>query len=124
VSLKENLKINQFIALTLANYGFACYLVGVEYSFHLSVLFIGFFVNQVFLLLGVNNILNSGEKKRTKRTMFMFVGKFFVLVGVIVYALQNMNEKALYSLLFYIFQLIILIISIKRIPKKIKELSL
>lgn len=110
---KINFKL--YFLLTACNLLISYFLLEEPYHFILVVLFLAFLVNQFLLFYVVQNLIGPNED-RYKRTM-AFLGKFLSLGLVFVYIVINYPNKILLFLIIYIFQLIILIISNKRITK-------
>lgn len=112
--LRKKIKISQYVIGTLINFSGALYFLGLENWKTLGILFLGFIANQLFLTMALL-LMFSGKAK--KRAALYFVLKFILLAAVMVFAMSKMPENVLFITLFYIFQLIILVISIKRITK-------
>ena len=121
MSLKENLKSNRYIILTTINLLAANLVLGSTNLVPMIILFIGIIANQLLLLIGVKKLTTASSETSSFKIFLIFIAKFAVLVFTMIYALHMLNNKAFYCLLFYIFQLIILVISIKRIPKKLRK---
>lgn len=119
--LKNNFNLFKFLILTLINWCIAICLIGAELSLVVTILFLGFISNQLLLLYGVNQVTLRNNNTSAFKLIIIFIGKFLILAGSVVYALSCLEDSAMYALIFYIFQLIILVISIKRIPKKVKD---
>ena len=110
--LRKKIKINKYLFGTVLNFSFALYVL--KMNMEVAILFLGFILNQIFLTMALQ-LMFSGEAN--KRASLYLVLKFMVLAGVMIYAMSKMPEKNLLITLFYIFQLIILVISIKRNTK-------
>ena len=109
---------------TLTNYSLATYLVGLEKWLSVLVFFVGIMANHIFLVKGIAILLDvSDGPKKSKRTAVYLVAKSMVLIAIFIYILQVMPEKIIICTLVYIFQLIILVLSIKKIAYKIKDIS-
>lgn len=119
--LKENLKIKQYILLTTTNMIGAYLLLGGTKLFPIIVLFFGIIMNQTLLVIGVEKLTAPSKITSSFKLSLIFLAKFGILVLTMIYALHSLPDKAIYCLLFYIFQLIILVISIKRIAKKLRK---
>tara|TARA_B100001971_G_scaffold213155_1_gene245612 strand:- start:207421 stop:207639 length:219 start_codon:yes stop_codon:yes gene_type:complete len=70
---------------------------------------VGVLANQYMLLRGVQAITGENQKKS-----FFLVLKFFILIAVFIFAMITMKKHLLILTFSYIFQLIILVLSIKR----------
>ena len=119
--LKENLKIKLYLVLTIINILCANYIIGSSNVVPILTLFVGFVLNQLLLLYGVKKLTTPSLPSSSIKILIIFVLKFSVLVATMIYALHSIPGQGAYCLLFYIFQLIILVISIKRIPKKLRN---
>lgn len=97
-----------YFVLTGMNFAFLLYSVKVSFLIPGLVFFGGILLNQYFLVKGVTALI-----KAQKKSAFLVI-KFFVLIGVFVYALNTMPDLIALCVLSYIFQLIILALSIKR----------
>jgi hypothetical protein len=78
-----------------------------------------FFTIQVFSQL-VESQTSSGKTKKSK-LVFNILGKFFFLISAFICLMTFARQKVLQGLLMYIFQLIILFLSIKNIGQLIKK---
>jgi len=101
-----------YIVLSVLNFLALAYFTGLEYPLQISVFYFGILINQIFLVLGVKALAKSQKKS------FLLVVKFFVLAAVFVFAMKTMPDHLILCTLTYIFQLIILTLSIKSDSKK------
>ncbi len=93
--------------------------MGEQYAQHLALFFLGIVINHLFLYKGIQRLLDISKK--SKKTSLYLVAKSIVLMGIFFYVYQTMPEKILLCTLVYIFQLIILVLSIKKVAYKIKD---
>lgn len=109
--------INKSIYIVLSAISFSgfLFLVGLDSWLPAVVLFGGVILNHYLLVKGVGALVKSKPKSA------YLVLKMFVLILVFIYAMHSMPEHILLSVFAYIFQLIILALSIKRDNKKIKD---
>lgn len=105
-----------YSAGSLFNVGFLLYGAGSQMWTNVLIFFLGIFANQYFLIIGVKSLLAA-----RKKSAFLIL-KFFVLIFVFLYVMRTMPEKMVLCVLAYIFQLIILILSIKKENKKLRTL--
>lgn len=87
-----------------------------EWNYEFLIIYAGFIINQVFLTLGVKRLLS--EEKKDFRVAIYLTGKFFVLGGVIFWGVTYSTISTKIIVLSYIFQLLILVISITKYSKK------
>jgi hypothetical protein len=114
MQLRKKIQINKYVLGTLINYSAGLYFLKIENYIIITVLFIGFISNQLFLALGLGNMFSD---KPEKRATLYFILKFLILVIVMIVAMSKMPQNIALITGFYIFQLIILVLSIKRITK-------
>lgn len=119
--LKNNFDAIKFSLLTILHIAIAFYIFDFQNIEIITFLFIGFISNQLLLIYGVSQLTNSKAQPSASKLIGIFIGKFIILALAITCALQNLGKNSGYALIFYIFQLIILVISIKRNTKKIKD---
>ncbi len=114
-------KINSLLYLigTSVNFYISIKLMGEQYAQHLALFFLGIVINHLFLYKGIQRLLDISKK--SKKTSLYLVAKSIVLMGIFFYVYQTMPEKILLCTLVYIFQLIILVLSIKKVAYKIKD---
>lgn len=109
-----NLKL--YFGLTILNFVVSSYVFGNYSNLVIPLFLIGVLLNQYLLYKSLHLMLFV--KKRTKRITAMIVGKFTILAATFMIALHYHPNKFFSFLLCYIFQLIILGLSNKRITKK------
>lgn len=98
-----------YFPLAVLNFAALLYVIGTSSILLISAFFIGILLNQYMLLRGVQSITGENQKKS-----YFLVLKFFILIGVFVFAMFTMPKHLLILTFSYIFQLIILVLSIKR----------
>lgn len=99
--------------LAIFNYSTLIYVIGASEVINITIFFSGILFNQIMLLRGVSATL-AGEQKKS----FLLVLKFFILILVFIFANYKLDKYILFLTLSYIFQLIILVLSIKRDKEK------
>jgi hypothetical protein len=114
MQLNNKIKTTKYLIGTLINYTLALYFLGFDNYIITTSLFLGFIFNQIFLTLG---LLEMFSDKPKKRSAIYFLLKFILLAIVMVVAMLKMPENIAIITGFYIFQLIILVLSIKRNTK-------
>lgn len=99
--------------LAILNYSTLMYVIGTSEVVNISIFFGGILLNQIMLLRGVSATF-AGEQSKS----FLLVLKFFILILVFIFAVYKLDKYILFLTLSYIFQLIILVLSIKRDKEK------
>ncbi len=97
------------------NYACLVYLAGLDQALKLLPFYAGVLLNQFFLIKGVGGMLLSQKRSG------LLILKFLVLVAAFGYVFYALPKSLIFCVLSYIFQLIILALSIKRENKKIKD---
>ena len=122
MQLKNQISFLRYAILTFVHIIVTFYYFGVGNELVLSILFISFFLNHLFLVLVVKGaVLDDAEHRDNAKIFIFFIMKFLVLIGGIYYGYEYFKGQKLIIIGNYIFQLIILTLSIKRNSKKIKE---
>lgn len=122
MQLKKQISFTRYAILTFIHLVATFYYFGSGNELVLSILFISFFLNHLFLVLVVKGaVLDDAEQRDNVKIFMFFMLKFVVLIGGIYYGYENFKGQKLIIIGNYIFQLIILTLSIKRYSKKIKE---
>lgn len=106
-----------FIILTLGNLFGALYLLKFQEVSTVLILFACFVANQYMLVDGAKNLLDEDGNK--KRSIIFLLLKFVIIIFAFWYAMQKSKENIYIFVGNYIFQLIILGLSIKNDTKKI-----
>ena len=107
----KKINLSKYLIGTIFNILLSIKLIGIEHVQILSVFFMGVIINHLFLVLGSLNMFSTLAKKRAA---IYFLGKFIIIVLIMVFAMRNLPENIILLTLFYIIQLIILVLSIKR----------
>jgi hypothetical protein len=112
---------------TLINIGFALYAGYPSFveAWWLSFVVISAVLNHYFTVKAfgtmIDNRINSNSSTRGSRLFFYFLFKTLFLAAGFICLMVFAGNKVLQGLLIYIFQLIILALSIKNIGKFIKK---
>lgn len=121
MQLKKQISFTRYAILTFIHLVATFYYFGSSNELVLSIMFISFFLNHLFLILVVKGaVLDDAEHRDNVKIFLFFMLKFVVLIGGIYYGFENFRGQKLIIIGNYIFQLIILTLSIKRYSKKIK----
>lgn len=119
--LKNQISFLRYIVLTVIHIALSFYYFGDENEFIYLVLFSTFIVNQAFLVFVVKSVVFDKPEDRDNLVILLFFAlKFIVLIAGILYGFEYFKGQKLIIIGNYIFQLIILTLSIKRYSKKIK----
>ena len=118
--LKERISLLKYSIGTLANASIVSYLGSSNLKqiyFQLFIL-VSAAINQIMLLLVTKILLDFEDRSKSKniKVFAMMIGKTLLLGLAFYTASQKIPEKLLSCVLIYIFQLIILTLSIKRLP--------
>jgi dipeptide/tripeptide permease len=106
-----------FFILTGLNIFASIYFLKFQYIDTVLILFVCFIANQYMLVDGARNLLDDDGNK--KRSIIFLTLKFFILIFAFWYAMQQTENNIYIFIGNYIFQLIILGLSIKNDTKKI-----
>lgn len=101
-----------YFVLSLFNLAALIYLMGTGVINHILIFYTGILINHFLLIKGVSGMLAA-----QKKSAFLIM-KFFVLIGVFLYVMKVVPDALIPCVISYIFQLIILALSIKRDSKK------
>ena len=71
-------------------------------------------LNHFLLIVGVDKLFNGTTKMDRWIATGSLFSKFFFLIAIFYYAMQTIPEKIAFLMGIFIFQLIILVLSIKR----------
>ena len=117
MQIQKKINIPLIVILSGLNLGLLLTWYGRESLEVVLVFYCGVLINQVMLFAGLYILLIS--KRKNWRAALLLLGKFGVLAGVFIFAMQNNPAKLPSLVVCYTFQLIILTLSIKRRTKKI-----
>jgi hypothetical protein len=114
MKIKTNILL--YSLLTLINLATCFYFVGFGNTGTIIILFVMFILNHYLLVDGAIALLDDNGNKI--KGLIYLLGKFFVLIFAFWFAMRNANDFIYIFIASYIFQLIILSISIKSDTKK------
>jgi len=109
---------NRYLAGTLINMFSALIFINPEHYVTLLIFFITVLANQYFLYITVMGMLGELKYKFKIPAPVYGILKFVVIIFGFYYAMGRMVNKDLFLVSIYTFQLIILVLSIKRVMKK------
>lgn len=112
------LKINKYLFGTILNYLLTTIYFKDQSLLVVALFFICMLLNHYFLILFGLKLLKLKTFKWNIPAWFYAVIKITLLVAGFYMALSTLGKNSIYVLITYIFQLIILVISIKRVVKK------
>jgi len=119
MQLRNNIKLVTYIILTSISYLTALY--NIQNILVISLFYLGIVLNQYFLYKYCLFFLGVTENKGKIPTFLYGLMKLVILVISFVFAMQSVKNIELFLIFIYIFQLIILVLSIKTDILKIKE---
>lgn len=115
--MTKTINFTTFSILTILNIAASLYFLKFQEVATVLILFTCFVANQFMLVDGAKNLIDDDGNK--KRAILFLTAKFFVLIFAFWFAMRN-NQEHLYIFIGnYIFQLIILGLSIKNDTTKI-----
>ena len=118
MQIKNKLHLNRYVIGTILNISIVYYSFGLE-KFALGLFFLTCVImNQ--LMLGILAADITGIEKNTTKIPTSLLGalKLLILIFAFYYAMSNTQNMAIFLVIIYIFQLINLVLSIKRVIKK------
>jgi hypothetical protein len=118
MQLKNKLKIKPYLGLTIINISQYYFIREEVLPSTFIAFFMGVVLNQYILGMLVSSMTGIEENTSLIPTWMLGILKPLTLFGAFYVALDQSIENVLIFLEIYIFQLIILVISIKRIVKK------
>lgn len=115
--LKDRINIKRYLFASVFN---GLVITGIsadsfEENIYLLLVLIGSVLNQLLLVYSVNSLFIKNQRVNNFKILCFMVLKSVILGAVFYIAVQKIPHKLLNSVLIYIFQLIILSLSIKRI---------
>lgn len=126
----EKIDNKKYAIGSIVNIGFAVY-AGREnyvYALSLSYIVIASVLNHIFMVLAFTKLINAlkhedsdSSGKRNRKIMASLMGKVLILISAFVILLKYAEPVILYGMLCYVFQLIILGLSIKNIETFFKK---
>lgn len=117
MQVKEKINLTKYSIGTVANALIIIFIASSkpEHIYFQLVVLASSVVNQLMLCGALQFILgNQVVPKKNIKIMGFIIGKSLILLGGFAYATQNMGERVIICVFIYIFQLIILALSIKR----------
>ena len=118
MQIKDSLYINRYSIGTLVNIIFLLYTIGFESVIYLAIFFMCILLNQLFLIMFGIDLVGLKKINFILPTPLLGVLKLLILILAFYIGLEFMSDKIVFLVISYIFQLIILVLSTKRIVKK------
>jgi len=116
MQIKNQINILRYGIISFLHIIATFYYFGNGNELVLSLCFLSYFLNHLCLILALLKILNTTSEERDNLMVFLlFAAKFLILAGGLWYGVKNFNGNDLIIIGNYIIQLIILILSIKRL---------
>jgi|SaaInlStandDraft_5_1057022.scaffolds.fasta_scaffold50302_3 hypothetical protein len=121
MQIKNKLNLKRYAIGTIANISIVFLVFGSE-NLLVGLLFLTCVVLNQFILAVIVADATGIETNTSIVPVPLLAGlKLFLLIGAFYFAMSNTVGKELFLILIYIFQLINLVLSIKRVVKKIKD---
>jgi hypothetical protein len=126
----EKIDNKKYVIGSIINIGFALYGGRENYVFALSLSYIviASILNHVFmvtafvkLIKAMKNEDTDSSGKRNRKIMVLLIGKVLILISAFVVLLKYAEPVILHGMLCYVFQLIILGLSIKNMETFFKK---
>ncbi len=126
----EKIDSKKYAIGSLVNIGFAIYAgrENIIYASCLSYIVIASVLNHIFMVLAFSKLINAlkhedqeSSGKRNKKIMASLIAKVLILISAFVLLLKYAEPVILHGMLCYVFQLIILGLSIKNIETFFKK---
>lgn len=118
MQIRNKLKVNKYVIGTILNLVWALSVFGLENLALLISFLIAILLNQYFLAIVVADLTGIEENTSFFPTWLCGALKLVLLMLGFYWTLKNTLDLELFVVLFYKFQLIILVLSIKRVVKK------
>lgn len=118
MQIKNKLYINKYVFGTILNLTWAGFMFGLAQLPIILAFMIAILLNQYFLAIVVSDLTGVDENTGLIPTWMCGALKLIILVLGFLIAMKNTVNQELFLVLIYIFQLIILVISTKRVVKK------
>lgn len=126
----EKIDNKKYVIGSLINIGFAFYGGRDNYVFAASLIFVvvASILNHVFMVLAFTKLIKAmkdedtdSSGKRNRKIMFSLMAKVLILIAAFVVLLKYAEPVILHGMLCYVFQLIILGLSIKNMETFYKK---
>jgi heme/copper-type cytochrome/quinol oxidase subunit 4 len=115
---KNQISFLRYIILTVLHIGLTFKFYGKDSFDVLIIVFVAILINQICLFVALHELLNKPSDIRDNTKIFiLFSSKFIVLAAGLWFGMKNYSGNTLIIIGNYIFQLIILTLSIKRLSK-------
>ncbi len=116
--IRKKINFQLYFVLSMLNLLICSYANSREFKnfFFLLILFFTTIVNHFFLARGIELVLRPSPTQKNKGfwISFYFLGKTILLAAVLYYLLTYHRDLVFFLIILYIFQLIILVLSIKK----------
>lgn len=105
-----------FILSLISLFGLSYFFGNLAYFLEVCTVMVLIVANHLLLLASLAPVFDINREKKPSALLLgsMFLVKFIVLAGTFYYITTYLRERVIFYLVLYIFQLIILFISIKR----------
>ncbi len=118
MQIKSQISFTRYGILTFLHIIGMFYYFGAGNEIVLSVCFLAYITNQLFLVVAMHKLIFTPSDERDNMLIFiLFMSKVLILAAGVWYGVENFKGDQLIIIGNYIFQLIILTLSIKRLGK-------
>jgi hypothetical protein len=118
MQIRNSLKLKVLIPLTVLNLSQVPVLFEKPEWYIVLIFMLSVYLNQLFLFIVIGDMTGVRQNHSRFPTGLLAISKFLILIVAFCYAAYKLEDKLLILLEMYIFQLIILVLSTKRIVKK------
>lgn len=116
MQIKTLISLPRYGVITFFHIGITYYKFGVGNELVLAVCFLSYLLNHTFLVVAMHKLVfTEAEHRDNVGILLLFGAKLLILATGIWFGIENFKGNELIITGNYIFQLIILILSIKRL---------
>ncbi|MBD66948.1 MAG: hypothetical protein CME62_17225 [Halobacteriovoraceae bacterium] len=108
----------RYILASLANWCFLIIFCGTEELLTTFLFLLCIVFNQLCLAIVIADMIELAPNKTIFPTWLLALLKFLILIAAFIFGLFYLEKYVIFLLLSYLFQLIILVLSTKRVVKK------
>ena len=119
MQIKDQISITRYAIITFIHLLITFYYFGEGNELVLTVCFSSYFANHIFLFVAMHKLIfTPSDERDNTMILILFSSKLLILAAGVWYGVENFIGNELIIIGNYIFQLIILVLSIKRLSKK------
>ncbi len=117
MQIKNNFHVFRYTIFSLINICFLIYFFGLHQLANIFSFYICLILNQYFLIIGLADLLEISKNSVFPSWLSLML-KLLILIFAFWWGMKKLPGSIVFLIGSYIFQLIILVISTKRIVKK------